>query len=209
MFTSAELRSRHHGHVPDRQVDQAPGAEHLPARSSTPIGCVVRRRARRRKGKVPFISTNDAISSWFLREMKCDVNLMVANLRGRGAVHSSGSVTPMPGTTRQTCPTFPVTWRRASMIRQSIRDPEGGFRARRAGSPQTLQSPHSAPSLRNRAAIITNWAGFYRDVHFAVDGAQRQSPQLHLPIMETRWHDHFGLAQRRGVLPPGRASLRC
>ncbi len=27
------------------------------------------------EGVVPFISTNDALSSWFLREMKCDVNL--------------------------------------------------------------------------------------------------------------------------------------
>jgi hypothetical protein len=62
--------------------------------------------------------------------------------------------------------------------------------------------------LKNRAAIITNWAGFYRDVHFRTDGpggdAARQSPRLHLPIMEpdgmitSVWHNGVVFCPREG-----------
>ena len=138
------------------------------------------------EGKAPFISTNDALSSWFFREMKCDVNLMLVNLRNRepsilglGDTHA--------GNYEANVPYFPGDVESASLIRQSIRDPDGGFRARRAGSPQTPILSFGT-LLKNRAAIITNWAGFYEDVHFKADessgDAQRQSPQLHLPIME-------------------------
>jgi hypothetical protein len=42
--------------------------------------------------------------------------------------------------------------------------------------------------LRNRTAIITNWASFYRDVALRTDLKQEDAdtyrPGLHLPIME-------------------------
>ncbi len=104
-------------------------------------------------------------------------------------------------------PYFPGDVETASLIRQSIRNPDGGFRARRAGSPQT-PIPSFGTLLKNRAAIITNWAGFYRDVHFAAEGpsggAPRQSPELHLPIMEpdgmitSVWHNGVAFCPREG-----------
>ncbi|MHC4449609.1 MAG: hypothetical protein ACYS0E_05625 [Planctomycetota bacterium] len=48
------------------------------------------------------------------------------------------------------------------------------------------------------------WPGFYRDVHFEIDDAQRQSPQLHLPIMEpdglitSVWHNGEVFCPREG-----------
>jgi len=35
----------------------------------------------KQEGRVPFVSTNDALTSWFFREMKSDMNIMVANFR--------------------------------------------------------------------------------------------------------------------------------
>jgi hypothetical protein len=34
-------------------------------------------------GTVPFVSTNDALTSWFFTSMESDINLMVANFRSR------------------------------------------------------------------------------------------------------------------------------
>ena len=83
------------------------------------------------------------------------------------------------------------------------RESDGAFRARRAGSPQT-PIPSFRTLLKNRAAIITNWAGFYKDVHLESVDAQRQSPQLHPPIMEpdglitSVWHNGVVFCPREG-----------
>ena len=56
----------------------------------------------------------------------------------------------------------------------------------------------------NSVAIITNWAGFHKDVHFEIVDAPRQSPQLHLPIMEpdglitSVWHNGVVFCPREG-----------
>ncbi len=36
----------------------------------------------KQEGQVPFVSSNDALTSWLFREMKSDMNIMVANFRG-------------------------------------------------------------------------------------------------------------------------------
>ena len=58
---------------------------------------------------------------------------------------------------------------------------------RRAGSPAT-KIPGFTTLLRNKSAIITNWASFYRDVALHTDPKRENSetckPSLHLPIME-------------------------
>ncbi len=74
-----------------------------------------------------------------------------------------------------------------ALIRQSIRDADGGFRARRAGLPPT-EIPKFFTLVRNKMAIITNWATFYRDVVLQDAAPDKQArpnnPKLHLPIME-------------------------
>ncbi len=74
-----------------------------------------------------------------------------------------------------------------ALIRQSIRNADGAFRARRAGLPPT-QIPKFFTLVRNKCAIITNWATFYRDVVLQDNAPDNEThsynPKLHLPIME-------------------------
>ena len=130
------------------------------------------------EGQVPFISTNDALTSWFFREVNCDLNIMVANFRSREP-SVLGLTDLNVGNYEANVPYFPGDVETPSLIRQSIRSADGGFRARRAGSPPT-EIPKFKTLIHNRSAIVTNWASFYRDVVL-----QDRSPKLHLPIMET------------------------
>jgi len=164
------------------------------------------------EGQVPFISTNDALTSWFLREMKSDMNIMVANFRSREpsilglAEHHAGNY-------EANVPYFPGDVETPALIRQSIRSADGGFRARRAGSP-TTRIPSFSTLLHNRSSIITNWATFYRDVVLQDsgqdatedNGAGTYSPKLHLPIMESDglitsvWHNGIVFRPHAGEL---------
>ena len=136
-------------------------------------------------GQVPFVSTNDALTSWFFREMKSDINLMLVNFRSRHP-----SVLNLPdyhvGNYEANLPYFPGDVETPALIRQSIRDADWAFRARRAGSPKT-KIPGFWRLLHNKAAIITNWATFYCDVNLQDNSQNNEStikPKLHLPIME-------------------------
>lgn len=114
------------------------------------------------EGQVPFISTNDALSSWFFREMRCDLNIMVANFRSREP--SVLVLTELNvGNYEANVPYFPGDVETPALIRQSIRSTDGGFRARRAGSPPT-KIPKFKTLIHSRVAIVTNWASFYSDV---------------------------------------------
>jgi len=78
-------------------------------------------------------------------------------------------------------------WETLALIRQSICEVDGTFRARRAGSPAT-EIPGFWSLLRNKTAIITNWATFYCDVLLQNNVQDNKEgtikPKLHLPIME-------------------------
>lgn len=141
--------------------------------------------AAKREGTVPFVSSNDAITSWFLRETGSTVNLMALNLRGRDPAGLEVSES-LAGNYGIDVPYFPEDVRTPTLIRQSLRAPDGGFRAHRAADPPT-RIPSSWELLQNRTSFITSWAGFYRDLQLptggGVRGAERQRPQLHLPIM--------------------------
>jgi len=140
----------------------------------------------KQEGQVPFVSSNDALTSWFFGEMESDLNIIVANFRSRKptildlAEHHAGNY-------EANVPYFPGDVETPDLIRQSIRDTDGRFRARRAGFPST-EIPTFFTLVRNKSAIITNWATFYRDVVLQ-DNAQDNKtdsyiPKLHLPIME-------------------------
>jgi hypothetical protein len=139
------------------------------------------------EGQVPFISTNDALTSWFFREMKSDLNIMVANFRSREP-SILGLAEHHVGNYEANVPYFPGDVETPALIRQSIRSADGGFRARRAGSPPT-KIPKFSTLVHNKSAIITNWATFYRDValqdNVQGDETSTYTPKLHLPIMET------------------------
>jgi hypothetical protein len=136
----------------------------------------------KQEGQVPFISANDALTSWFLREMKSDMNIMVANFRSREP--SILNLTEHHvGNYEANVPYFPGDVETPALIRQSIRNADGRFRARRAGLPPT-EIPKFMTLVRNKSAIITNWATFYRDVVLQDNETPPYNPKLHLPIME-------------------------
>jgi len=140
----------------------------------------------KQEDQVPFVSTNDALTSWFFREMGSDTNIMLVNFRGRQPSVLNLSDHHV-GNYEANLPYFPGDVETPALIRQSIRNTDGTFRASRAGSP-TTEIPSFWTLLQNKTAIITNWATFYCDVNLQ-DNAQdsREStikPKLHLPIME-------------------------
>ncbi len=148
---------------------------------------VVNEKAKaKQEGQVPYVSTNDALSSWFFRNMGSDVNIMVANFRSRRPSVLDLSDNHV-GNYEANIPYFPGDLETPALIRKSIREADGTFSARRAGSP-TTEIPSFWSLLRNKTSIITNWATFYCDVNLQ-DNAQGNKegttkPKLHLPIME-------------------------
>jgi hypothetical protein len=140
----------------------------------------------KQEGQVPFVSTNDALTSWYFREMGSDINIMVANFRSRQPT-VLGLSDQNVGNYEAIVPYFPGDIETPALIRQSIRGADGTFRAHRAGSP-TTKIPSFWTLMHNRISFITNWATFYRDVNLQ-DNAQDNEkstvpPKLHLPIME-------------------------
>ena len=158
--------------------------------------------------QVPFVSTNDALTSWFFRKMKSDLNIMVANFRSREPSILDLSEHHV-GNYEANVPYFPGDVETPALIRQSIRNADGGFRARRAGSPPT-KIPKFMTLVRNKSAIITNWATFYRDVVLQDNAPDNETsphnPKLHLPIMEpdgiitSVWNNGIIFCPRAGEL---------
>ena len=139
------------------------------------------------EAQVPFVSSNDVLTSWFFREMKSDLHIMVANFRSRRP--SVLNLTDAHvGNYEANLPYFPGDVETPEVIRQSIRGADGAFRAKRAGSPAT-ELPSFSKLLRNRTSIVTNWASFYCDVKLQNDvqdtGEDKLEPKLHFPIMES------------------------
>lgn len=162
----------------------------------------------RQEGPLPFVSTNDALSSWFFRNMESDTHIMLANFRSRQPSVLNLSDNHV-GNYEANVPYFPGDVETPALIRQSIRDADGSFRAKRAGSPET-DIPGFRKLLRNRISIISNWASFYCDV-ILQDNAHdnREStikPKLHLPIMEpdglitSVWNNAIVFRPRAGVM---------
>jgi hypothetical protein len=151
-----------------------------------PVWVAKEKAKAKQESQAPFVSTNDALSSWFFREMGSDMNIMVANFRSRRPSVLNLSDCHV-GNYEANLPYFPGDVETPALIRQSIRDADGAFRARRAGVP-TTEIPSFWTLLQNKTAIITNWATFYCDVNLQ-DNAQDNKestikPKLHLPIME-------------------------
>jgi len=118
--------------------------------------------------------------------MKSDLNLMLSNLRSREP-SIAGANDEHVGNYEANVPYFPGDVELPALIRKSILGPNREFRARRAGSPET-RIPKASTLLKNRVSIVSNWAGFYRDVRLPASpersASERNEPALHLPIME-------------------------
>ncbi|RTR32004.1 hypothetical protein [Shewanella atlantica] len=160
----------------------------------------------------PFVSSNDIISSWFFREMRADLNIMLANFRSRQP-SIAGLNEQHAGNYEANVPYFKGDIENPALIRQSIHNPDGTFRARRAGTPAT-EIPEFMTLLHNKSALITNWATFYRDLVLPGKAEERedseeprtQNPKLHFPIMESNgiitsvWNNGIIFRPRAGEL---------
>jgi len=147
---------------------------------------VTKEKARaRQEAQVPFVSSNDLLTSWFFRKMETDVHIMVVNFRSRQPSILNLSDVHV-GNYEANLPYFPGDIESPALIRQSIRGSDGAFRAKRAGAPVT-EIPSSLKLLRNKTSIITNWATFYCDVNLQDDAQDNieitLKPKLHFPIM--------------------------
>jgi len=114
------------------------------------------------------------------------MNIMVANFRSREP-SILGLADHHVGNYEANVPYFPGDVETPALIRQSIRNADGGFHARRAGSPAT-RIPGFSTLIRNKSAIVTNWTSFYRDVilqNATENETKSFAPKLHLPIMES------------------------
>ena len=135
------------------------------------------------EGTVPFISTNDAVTSWFFRTMGTDINLMLTNFRSRKPSILDLSEEHV-GNYEANVPYFPQDVASPSLIRQSISSTSGEFKAKRAADPQT-KIPGFRTLIKNRTSIITNWASFCTDLILKDKSDKPLQPKLHLPIMKT------------------------
>lgn len=136
-----------------------------------------------RSEQIPFVSTNDVVTSWFFSEMKADLNIMVANFRERHppildlGPHQAGNH-------EANVPFFAGDVETPELIRKSIQNSDDSFQARRAGSPATC-IPTLSALLQSNVSIVSNWSVFYRNFDLRGDDSDRQLPRLHLPIMES------------------------
>jgi hypothetical protein len=185
MFTSAGLSLGIMGTYVGAKVTRR-GPQNVCIHNVDPAWVSQEKAKAKQEGQVPFVSTNDALTSWFFREMKSDMNIMVANFRSRKPA-ILGLAEHHVGNYEANVPYFPGDVETPALIRQSIRNADGGFRARRAGSPPT-EIPKFFTLIRNKSALITNWANFYRDVVLQDNAPDKETrpynPKLHLPIME-------------------------
>ena len=127
------------------------------------------------KGEVSFVSTNDILTSWFLRECKCAFGLMAINFRNRIA-----GVTEAMGGNYEAGVIYcdASDYQTPALIRKSVQ------KFRRATS---SKFPGFWSLLTNHCALISNWSTFYSDVH--LDGC---SLLWHMPIADLRtvpWRD--------------------
>ena len=136
--------------------------------------------------QVPFVSSNDVLTSWFFRKMETDLHLMLGNFRNRQPSVLNLSNEHV-GNYEANLPYFPGDIETPALIRQSIQGSDGAFRAKRAGSPET-EIPGFSKLLRNKVSIISNWATFYSDVMLQGEAQDKYEgtlkPKLHFPVME-------------------------
>lgn len=115
----------------------------------------------------PFVSTNDILTSWFLKLCKCDVGLFAMNFRDRMpeiTAHHAGNYEAL------------VALQPADLEPQGIRKSVQLYRQAFSKSLPSFWNSTSA-----NISVISTWATFYRDLHLP-GGAQQIR---HSPLVET------------------------
>ena len=168
------LSSCRHPETPAEQEAMVGQAEHAWAQSPLmPLGALVRgqfvkkmepkawlvepdwvasQKARwKYESDAGFISTNDALASWFFKRVNASVGMMAADMRGKpgSSAHEADA-----GNYSAMLLYLPADYQTPALIRQSVRQ------MRRASEPPT-QLPGAIGTLRSHVALLTNWASFH------------------------------------------------
>ena len=126
------------------------------------------RQAKRDAAKgVPFVSTNDVITSWFLQESKCTHGLMLINFRNRLEGHADRHAGNY-----ENCLFYRLEDSATpGLIRQSL----SSFRR----TITTSSMPSFWKVLFSSTAIVTNWSSFAKPA--VIEGCQED---LHVPLYD-------------------------
>ena len=120
--------------------------------------------------EVPFVSTNDVITSWFLRRGGYDYALMTVNMRpyidGLTAAHAGNYI--------QTVNYFPEMFATPAGIRLPLNN--------KLRAPRYDEVPTAAERFRLRMASITSWTSFSDDFS-SLPGCARS---MHVPFRNPR-----------------------
>merc|ERR1711977_5541 len=128
-------------------------------------------------GGVGYISTNDAVTSWFFRKSRnCRLSLMAVNFRNRVENCASADA----GNYEDMIYYLPGDVETPGLIRKSL----GQFK--RAGSPETVLPSSFLGRLGLNGALVTNWSTFYRPGRIP-DCVE----DLHLPVALLGHMPHF------------------
>lgn len=115
---------------------------------------------------VPFISTNDVLTSWFLQNTNCRHGLLAVNWRGRLDGHTHGHA----GNYENVLYYRPIDSTTPSLIRHSL-------------SQLKRTQSHDMPSFWERVlglnAIVSNWASFAQPN--VIQGCEEE---LHVPLYD-------------------------
>lgn len=123
---------------------------------------------------VPFLSTNDVLTSWFLRRSGAAISVMAINFRDRLDGHTANHA----GNYENVIPYRQADVAHPAWIRKSIM-PDGRYR-RAVTTDEPL--PAFWETLGTTTAVVTNWATL-TDVSFVIPNCQEE---LHLPLYDFR-----------------------
>ena len=124
---------------------------------------------------VPFLSTNDVLSSWFLHRSGATISVMAINFRDR----LDGHTTNHAGNYENVIPYRQADVAHPAWIRQSIKLSDGQYR-RAVTTHEPL--PAFWEALGTTTAVVTNWATL-TDAPFVIPNCQEE---LHLPLYDFR-----------------------
>ena len=129
-------------------------------------------KAREAGGTVPFVSTNDVVTSAFGKLTQTNVLEMAIDMRNRLPVYTKEDA----GNLEFALYFTPEDFATPSLVRQAVAGKDGQFGRRCSGSDTKL--PGCWGASRKRIAIITNWSSNHNEC-FLGDGCTQE---LHLPL---------------------------
>lgn len=124
---------------------------------------------------IPFVSTNDVLTSAIGRQVGADILIMAINFRGRmpflqgtdAGNYESGIIYRADD------------YASPALIRKSLLGANGGTRIVRAARAPPTRLPHSLAACVGRRGMITNWSTFAAEDGIVLEGCEQT---LHLPF---------------------------